>query len=146
MNLTGDARPGDSTKNHTSDLHNLRVSCQMSNSKHGDLYYDELTNSSAFYPNITSSLIGHHAYEGDFRGDTARIVFYMYVRYDGLKLTSNVSEIDSLTMGNLATLLTWNELDPVDDFEIQRNNRIYEYQGNRNPFIDYSSLANTLFA
>ena len=97
-------------------------------------------------PNIASNLIGHHEYKGDFRGDTARILFYMYVRYEGLNLTSNTNGINDTTMGNLSTLLTWNELDPVDDFETQRNNRIYEYQGNRNPFIDYSSLANTIFA
>lgn len=146
MKLNGDARPNESTKSHATDLHNLRVACQLSNGKHGDLYYDESTNANAFYPNIISGLVGYHAYSGDFRGDTARILFYMYVRYEGLKLTSNINEIDDLSMGNLTTLLLWNELDPVDEFEIQRNNRIYEYQGNRNPFIDYANLANVIFA
>lgn len=142
MNLNGDSRPDESTKNHATDLHNLRVTCQMANGKHGDAYYDE-EGTAGFYPNVTS-LIGYHAYEGDFRGDTARILFYMCVRYEGLKLVSgNIT--DSVSNGNLTTLLRWNELDPVDDFEIQRNNRIFEYQGNRNPFIDYSSLANVIF-
>ena len=39
-------------------------------------------------------------------------------------------------MGRLSVLLEWNEEDPVDAFEEQWNSRIYEYQGNRNPFID----------
>ena len=147
MKINGeDARPNESTKSHATDLHNLRVACQMANGKHSDLYYDEESNSAAFYPNITSSLVGYHAYEGDFRGDTARILFYMYVRYEGLNLTSNINTINAVSMGNLSTLLIWNQLDPVDDFESQRNNRIYEYQGNRNPFIDHPELANTLFA
>lgn len=42
--------------------------------------------------------------------------------------------------------MIWHEEDPVDEFEIQRNNRIYEYQGNRNPFIDYADLATILYA
>ena len=145
MKINGDARPSESTKSHATDLHNLRVACQMANGKHSDLYYDEQSNASGFYPNIVSGLVGYHAYTGDFRGDTARILFYMYVRYEGLNLTSNINAIDDVTMGNLTNLLIWNELDPVDEFETQRNNRIYEYQGNRNPFIDYPEIANTIF-
>ena len=48
-------------------------------------------------------------------------------------------------MSKLSTLLEWNKLNPVDEFEIQRNNRIYEYQGNRNPYIDHSELASVVF-
>ena len=145
MRLNGDARPNESTKSHATDLHNLRVACQLANGAHGNSYYDELSNTGAFYPNIESGLTGYHTYQGDFRGDVARILFYMYVRYEGLKLTSDLGAIDDVSMANLATLLTWNELDPVDEIETQRNNRIYEYQGNRNPFIDYSNLANVIF-
>ena len=70
----------------------------------------------------------------------------MVIRYDGLSLTSNMNEIGATTLGVLSTLLEWNKLDPVDEFETQRNNRIYEYQGNRNPFIDYSNIADIIFA
>ena len=146
MRLNGDARPNESTKSHATDLHNLRVACQLANGAHGNSYYDELSNTGAFYPNIESGLTGYHTYQGDFRGDVARILFYMYVRYEGLKLTSDLGAIDDVSMANLSTLLTWNKLDPVDEIETQRNNRIYEYQGNRNPFIDYSNLANVIFA
>lgn len=70
----------------------------------------------------------------------------MALRYDFLSLADDIYNASETSMGKLSVLLRWNELDPVDDFEIQRNNRIYEFQGNRNPFIDYPLLANTLFA
>ncbi|MCD8203649.1 MAG: endonuclease, partial [Coprobacillus sp.] len=48
--------------------------------------------------------------------------------------------------GDLATLIEWNTEDPVDDFEKQRNNRIEEYQGNRNPFIDHPEYASKIYS
>jgi endonuclease I len=44
----------------------------------------------------------------------------------------------------LAFLKKWNEQDPVDDAEMERNNAIEKLQGNRNPFIDYPELANDI--
>lgn len=68
----------------------------------------------------------------------------MALRYDDqISLSDDPS--GSYQMGYLSTLLKWNKEDPVDEFEIQRNNRIYEYQGNRNPFVDYNDLADKLF-
>ena len=48
-------------------------------------------------------------------------------------------------LGDLASLLTWNFEDPSDDFEMNRNNYIYTWQMNRNPFIDYPELANYIW-
>jgi hypothetical protein len=48
-------------------------------------------------------------------------------------------------LGDLASLLLWNGLDPSDDFEMNRNNYIYTWQVNRNPFIDYPDLANYIW-
>ena len=45
----------------------------------------------------------------------------------------------------LATLLIWNETDTVDDFEQNRNNIIYSYQHNRNPFIDHPEYINRIW-
>ena len=70
----------------------------------------------------------------------ARIIFYLLVRY---------SESDSISITNVAKsmdmLLRWNELDPVDDKEIRRNEAVFKIQGNRNPFIDYSHLAKKIW-
>jgi hypothetical protein len=94
------------------------------------------------------------------KGDVARMMFYMDVRYDtgtdttmpDLVLVDHVgTPRTSLTdgigeLGKLCTLLAWNTLDPVDSFEIERNNTIYEYQGNRNPFIDHPEWVDTIYA
>ena len=146
MNLTGTARPTDSTINHSTDLHNLRVTCASMNGYHSNKFYDLTNSSNTMYPNVNNDVVsGYHNYSGDHRGDVARILFYMYVCYDRLKLIDDLTIADNLSMGKLSVLLEWNELDPVDEFEIQRNNRIYEYQGNRNPFIDYPELVQQIF-
>lgn len=98
----------------------------------------------------------------DEKGDIARSVFYMAARYNNwfgetgvitdyepfLEITDTAytdtsgsvtsSDSKSATMGILHDLLEWHEQDPVDEYEIHRNNLIYHnYQGNRNPFIDF---------
>ncbi len=146
MQLGGvNPRPGDNDKSQATDLHNLRVACPLSNGFHSDKFFDETNTSTTLFPNITSGLNGHHAYTGDFRGDVARILFYMDVRYKGLTLDDLLDGSDTVSMGKLSALLLWNKEDPVDAFETQRNNRIYGYQGNRNPFIDHPELANQIW-
>ena len=99
------------------------------------------------------------------RGDVARALFYMDVRYEGgthgitdaaepdLILTdsnglivSDTSENKSVAyMGMLSVLLEWHEADPVDDVERARNDTVYSYQGNRNPFIDHPEWVHCVF-
>lgn len=146
MNLTGTVRPDESTRNHTSDLHNLRVACTAGNGFHGNKFYDETNSNLALYPNLTHDDIGGvHKFVGDHRGDVARILFYMYTRYEGLVLDDLLDPTNDVSMGKLSVLIKWHELDPVDEFEVQRNNRIYAYQGNRNPYIDHPELVNKIF-
>lgn len=147
MKLDGkDPRPSSDTKNHATDLHNLRVTCQNSNGLHGNKFYDNTNTDLTFFPNIADDGNISHNYQGDHRGDVARILFYMALRYDFLELNDDLDTSNDTSMGKLSVLLKWHEEDPVDEFEIQRNNRIYEYQGNRNPFIDYADLATILYA
>jgi endonuclease I len=73
-----------------------------------------------------------------FKGDFARIYFYMCVRYKD-KISSWTGE--SFNNGDLSTwtenlFLQWHILDPVSSKEIERNNNVYSLQHNRNPFID----------
>ena len=48
-------------------------------------------------------------------------------------------------LGKLSSLIQWHYDDPVDDFEINRNEIIYEFQENRNPFIDHPNLVSFIW-
>jgi hypothetical protein len=83
---------------------------------------------------------------GSWKGDVARALFYMAVRYNALSVVNgNPPDTTVGQMGDLASLLQWNTQDRADDFEMNRNNYIYTWQVNRNPFIDYPLLANYVF-
>ncbi len=83
---------------------------------------------------------------GSWKGDVARAVFYMAVRYNALSVVNgDIPDTTVGQLGDLASLLFWNGLDPSDDFEMNRNNYIYTWQVNRNPFIDYPDLANYIW-
>ncbi len=76
------------------------------------------------------------------KGDVARMMFYMAVRYEGDNKTYDLELLDKTRtygakFGKLSTLLKWHKLDPVDERERHRNEVIYSYQHNRNPFIDH---------
>lgn len=85
--------------------------------------------------------------QGKWKGDVSRALFYMAVRYNGLNLVNgNPSDISgNQIIGDLASLLSWNVSDARDDFEMNRNNYVYTWQNNRNPFIDYPLLADYIF-
>lgn len=83
--------------------------------------------------------------KSSWKGDVARSVFYMAVRYNDLSVVNGDIADTVGQLGDLASLLTWNALDPSDDFEMNRNNYIYTWQVNRNPFIDYPELANYIW-
>jgi hypothetical protein len=83
---------------------------------------------------------------GSWKGDVARALFYMAIRYNGLEvLNGNLADSTVGQIGDLATLLSWHTQDPPDDFEMNRNNYIYTWQMNRNPFIDRPDLANYIW-
>lgn len=117
-----------------SDAHHLRAEDGQENSSRGNRDYG------------LSDYNGPSGNAGTWKGDVARSLFYMAVRYNGLNLVNgNPPDNTSGQMGDLASLLSWNETDPSDDFEMNRNNYIYTWQMNRNPFIDYPTLANYIF-
>jgi endonuclease I len=88
------------------------------------------------------------------KGDVARMMFYMAVRYEGLDSYPNLELTEAMLPqsnkepihGVLSTLLDWHRNDPVDAWEENRNDIIYNsYQGNRNPFLDFPELAEHLW-
>ena len=68
----------------------------------------------------------------------------MAVRYNGLEIVNGYPESITGQFGDLATLLEWHRNDPPDDFEMNRNNVVYTWQFNRNPFIDHPDLVEYL--
>lgn len=87
----------------------------------------------------------------EFKGDIARIYFYFVTRYQNV-ITSwgaypmfDGSANKVLADPFLNILLTWNQMDPVSPKEIARNNSIYAYQGNRNPFVDNNAYVNLIW-
>ena len=110
------------------DLHLLRASNPSLNSSRSNLSFVDGEGD--------ARIIGSGWYPGDEdRGDIARIVFYVIMMWE-----TNINLI-----GNLDTFLKWHEEDPVDDFERQRNQVIYAYQRNRNPFIDHPELVSIFY-
>lgn len=100
------------------------------------------------------------------RGDVARALLYLDVRYEGgthggtgisepdliltdnetLIANSNTGSNESVAyMGMLSVLLQWHAEDPVDSLEMWRNDQVYNFQGNRNPFIDHPEWVDCLF-
>ncbi len=118
----------DSLRHGFSDAHHLRAVDGPTNSSRGNLNFPEYN--------------GPAGSAGSWHGDVARAIFYMTLRYNGLNVVNglppNVSGNGQI--GDLATLIQWHRADPPDDFEMNRNNIIYEWQVNRNPFIDNPEL------
>jgi len=81
-----------------------------------------------------------------YKGDFARVFFYMFTVYDDInwqdKTSWMYSKSSELTLKPWAyeLLLRWAQQDPPDEKEINRNNAVYNIQGNRNPFIDLPDL------
>ena len=143
----------DSTGPAYSDLHHLRAADATVNSTRGNKFFDRSDTNSAGYRNPGSPEASLTTADSDsweppdvVKGDIARALFYMAVRYTGdrtnepaLFLTDTTAQITSTTnlMGRLSTLLAWHLADPVDDAERQRNDAVFtRYQHNRNPFVD----------
>lgn len=117
----------DSLRHGMSDAHHLRATDGGENSSRGNKDYPEYDG-----PNGT---------QGSWHGDVARAIFYMTLRYNNIDVVNgNPSNSTVGQIGDLATLLQWHRNDPPDDFEMNRNNVVYTWQINRNPFIDQPDL------
>jgi len=139
------------------DCHHLFLCDSSYNSARANLPYDDCASGCSALPtDLYDGRSGTNYYNASGfetwngrKGDVARAMFYMDVRYEGdisgepdLVLTDNRSLIVSTSggtayMGMLATLIQWSKDDPVDDGERARNDVVYGYQHNRNPFVDH---------
>jgi hypothetical protein len=120
----------DSLRHANSDAHGLRAVDAAENSSRGNQHYGQY--------------VGPDGNAGSFKGDVARSVLFLSIRYNDLDIVNGFPEVNG-QLGDLETLLDWHEQDPPDDFEMNRNNIIYDWQKNRNPFIDFPQLVNFIW-
>jgi endonuclease I len=150
-----------------SDCHQLFLCDITYNTYRDNLYYDDCisscTSHAADYYDGDSgaNLRDYNSWEtwDGRQGDVARAMFYMDVRYAGdygsepdLILTDDPGLIQVTGynasvayMGLLSTLIEWHIADPVDAREMERNDWVQVYQGNRNPFIDHPDWVSGVF-
>ena len=123
------------------DLHAMRPTDPNVNSSRGNNKYGNVSGGKGCLSNDKNgnTLGGYYADKTfeplDFaKGDCARVVLYDYVVASSM---SSVTEVFT----DVDTLLEWCKLDPVDTYEMSRNDVAQEIQGCRNPFVDYPELA-----
>lgn len=124
----------DSLRHGNSDAHALRAADGPENS---------IRNNQNYGVREYDGPLGNN---GSFKGDVARSIFYMVTRYNGMDVINGYPSDDpDGFIGDLATLLDWHRNDPPDDYEMNRNNVVYTWQYNRNPFIDEPDLVEYLW-
>ncbi|MCM1289810.1 MAG: endonuclease [Corallococcus sp.] len=158
-----------------SDLHHIRPVESGLNSARGNLKYGVAVSKNKVYyedhnnnPVALGGYIGNSVFEpiDSVKGDVARIVLYVYTHYN--TYSSSIFEGHATTNGSRASgsfgnlpirnvisassdkaafsmLMSWNELDPVDDVERNRNEAVADIQGNRNPFIDHPEYVSAIW-
>ena len=139
------------------DVHHLRPTDVTVNSKRGSLDFD---NGGSLYTDPDGPT--ECRYDGDsweprdkVKGDVARMMYYMVVRYEGDDTSYDLELVDYIPsnpvgknyplFGKQSTLYQWHQQDPVNNWERRRNDRIdANWQHNRNPFIDYPEFASRM--
>jgi endonuclease I len=133
------------------DIHHLRPEDVSVNAARGNLDFDNGGSAVSECSGCTADG-DSFAPRAAVRGDVARMIFYMAVRYSGddgfadLELNNSVGNGSAPYMGKLTVLKAWAAADPPDAFEKRRNEVIYTtYQHNRNPFIDHPEWISSIW-
>ena len=129
------------------------VNNRRSNYPHGNV-------SNATYTSKNGSKLGtgnNNGYNGtvfepidEYKGDFARTYFYFVTRYQSSIPSMGYDSFSKNTYPSLSswaikTYLAWNDLDPVSEKEIKRNDAAYLLQNNRNPFIDHPEAVHKIW-
>ena len=127
------------------DLHSMRPTDKGLNSARSNYPYGEVTNGTPKYSDdnhghVLGGYLGGGFFEplDNVKGDVARAILYDYCTYSSLNNLSIVFQSTDV-------ILNWVKLDPVDEFEMSRNDVVEGIQDCRNPFVDYPELAYKLF-
>ncbi len=128
------------------DLNHLFPTNAGVNSSRGNLPFDTVVNTNATYVSYNgyvskrgSNAQGITVFEpaNQHKGNLARALLYFNTRYNDTLTQQGVNMIP--------ILIIWNTLDPVDDDERARNQSIYTFQHNRNPFIDHPEFVQRIW-
>ncbi|MBH0038732.1 endonuclease [Pseudoalteromonas sp. SWN166] len=148
-----------------SDVHHIYATDGYVNSKRSNFPFGEVA--SASFTSTNGSKLGSAAsslnYTGtvfepidEFKGDFARAYFYMATRYENVIGTWQTKTTSSNAVLNgssnkvfeswvVAMLLNWHNSDPVSQMELDRNQAAFEFQGNRNPYIDHPEFVEMIW-
>ena len=164
---------GESSRGAAGDIHHIRPEIvRINNYGRNDALFAEVRDrSDAENYSYTNYLTGKEELSGCYRisqdyfepndfskGDVARILMYLYMHYStevsanskhtyagALKITNIVYTSDGTENAAWELLLRWNELDPVDAWEVSRHKKCVEMTGVRNPFIDHPEFAEMIW-
>lgn len=152
----------ENNKGAGSDIHHVRPALMTINSTRSNVPYGIVNKSSATQIGDTGNYFGNNVFEpsDEIKGDIARILMYVYVRYSSslnstydtiidkrgdLRITDIVTTPSGLEEDAWNLLLSWNDLDPVNYLEMNRNEEGQKLQNNRNVFIDHQEFARMCF-
>lgn len=135
------------------DVHNLKPADGSVNISRSNKDFDNCQEGGTQHNEATGCYYTADAWEprDEVKGDIARIIFYMATRYEGqngevdLEVNDQVNNSPNPFHGRLSALLEWNMQDLPDAFERNRNDVIFGYQQNRNPFIDNPEWVNMIW-
>ncbi|MFN4006742.1 MAG: endonuclease [Chitinophagaceae bacterium] len=147
-----------STPGPTTDYLHIFPTDGYVNGRRSNYPYGKVAN--ATYTSLNGSKLGSSAVAGisgtvfepldSFKGDVARAFLYFVTMYqDNMTSWGNNTDavpafepnsFPSVDVPYLQLMIQWHFLDPVSRKEIDRNNAAYQFQGNRNPYIDDPSL------
>ena len=147
------------------DIHHIRPTDKNVNSSRSNRKYTELPDNAQESDLAPGNYLATDVWEprAEVKGDAARIIMYLYTHYS-TKVSNNNNrapkgayEAGALDFDNVISisntsynsakelLLDWNKIDPVDEFEMNRNLACASYTGVRNPFIDHPEFATMIW-
>ncbi|WP_307867601.1 endonuclease [Umezawaea beigongshangensis] len=133
------------------DVHHLRPEDVSVNGARGNKDFDDGGTAASEAPGNYTDADSWEPRDA-VKGDVARMIFYMAVRYEGgdgfadLEMNDSTSNGSNPHLGKRSALMRWNAQDPPDAFEKRRNQVIHDsLQGNRNPFVDHPEWANAIW-
>jgi len=146
------------------DLHHIVPVDGWTNSRRANYPFGRV--GSVSWTSFNGSKLGTSNYPGysgtvfepidQYKGDFARIMFYMATRYENLLPTWQGNDPNAAAVLDgqmwpgfnqwaITLYLQWHEQDPPDQKEISRNDSVFAIQNNRNPFIDYPFFAQMIW-